>query len=412
MNPHFKLISQLARQIWAIDASELKVWSPLASNLLSGRVPEATSELKPMSWNNITSEGKSSNDLNKDHVSVFTVSGPMLRYGDICSYGTEDIASQISASASNEKNKGIVIKFDTGGGTVDSVIPLINAIKKVKAAGKLVHAFVDTAALSAGYRVACECDKVILSNNMAQVGSIGVLIRIPDFDKQDLEKNMLNIVEIYAPESSDKNLPYREALKGNVELIRNEMLSPYAQDFINSVKSARSEKLQLETPGLLSGKVFFASDAITNGLADEINTSLEDVVNQFFKSNNSNFNFNQMEDNNKKPSFAERIKEFFGFAPVDLQARLNAAAKMETENSALKAENDKLKADLDVASKQLLEKQTEIDTLRKADGAKTANLPANTDVNLTTKEFGPVAKETLTHQENLELIRNKYFTEK
>ena len=52
--------------------------------------------------------------------------------------------------------------------------------------------------------------------------------------------------------------------------MQSEILSPLAIQFQNHVKQSRQKKLKAETPGLLSGKMFFAEDALKAGLIDGI----------------------------------------------------------------------------------------------------------------------------------------------
>ena len=87
------------------------------------------------------------------------------------------------------------------------------------------------------------------------------------------------IITVYAKESSDKNLAYRKALEGDIELLQSEM-SPIVQQFQNAVKGGR-KNLQSDTPGVLSGAMFHATQAREIGLIDNILT-LDQVVENVF----------------------------------------------------------------------------------------------------------------------------------
>lgn len=431
---HFHLISNILRSVWAIDSNEINSWLPQISTLLKGEILiYEEDKLEPLSTQFINSSGKtyysSVSNLEEEAIAVFSIEGPMMKKGDWCSYGTEEIAAMMISAIENENVKGTILKFDTGGGTVDSVQPLVNAINKSKEAGKPVFAYVDHA-LSAGYKVACECDKIIATNKMATFGSIGVLVRFPNSDKYSKDVMGLEIIEIYAPESSDKNLPYRQAVDGKIELIQTEILSPYAKDFISSVKAARDGKLDNSVSGLLSGKVFFAEDSISNGLCDEIDTSFENVVNDIFTYQNTNQIFNTMSDDKKEPTFADWFKGLFGKAPVETQetenpleavkAEVNSlqtekttliseVEKLKKEKAELEASNNKLKTDLEAANKTITEKDQEIETLKQSDGATSAVANTSTDPQLTATDKTAVYDENADFYTNFENVKKSYL---
>jgi len=128
--------------------------------------------------------------------------------------------------------------------------------------------------MSAGYQVAAHCDKIVLEDKMSQVGSIGVFAKFQDFEAYQ-EKNGLKTITVYAPQSSDKNSAYENALKGDFKVLQNDVLKPIADNFINTVRKARPQVSE-ET---FTGKTYFSSDAIKLGLADSVDT-IENVIAQ------------------------------------------------------------------------------------------------------------------------------------
>ena len=77
--------------------------------------------------------------------------------------------------------------------------------------------------------------------------------------------------EIYADQSENKNEAFRLAFEGDYTKIRQESLNPMALRFQEEVKEKR-KCLKLDTPGILSGKMFYAREAVAVGLIDEIGT--------------------------------------------------------------------------------------------------------------------------------------------
>jgi len=200
---------------------------------------------------------------------IIPLKGTMLKYGTWCSYGTEEVAYAIRTSAVHEKINSIVLDTDSGGGSVDAVAPVVQAIEFARSLGVPVVASVDMAC-SAAYWAASATDRIIADNSIsATVGSIGVMMSFWDV-KGYYEKLGYKLHTVYAPESDHKNLAFENALKEDYDLLKSEELSPLAIGFQNAIKTNRAGKLDLETTGLLNGKTFYAQQALNVGLIDEI----------------------------------------------------------------------------------------------------------------------------------------------
>lgn len=209
------------------------------------------------------------NDAPKESTAIIPLKGSMLKYGTWCTYGTEEVAAIINSAALHQNINSIVLDIDSGGGSVDSVAPIIQAIQFAQSKGKPVVASVDMAC-SAAYWAASQCDSIIADNNISSlVGSIGVMMSFWDV-KGYYEEQGYKLHVIYAPESENKNEAFEKALLGEYDLIKAEELSPLAISFQNAIKENRSGKLVMKTPGLLNGKVYLAEKAKEVGLIDEI----------------------------------------------------------------------------------------------------------------------------------------------
>ena len=102
-------------------------------------------------------EGKANE---KKVVAIIPLHGTMIKYGTMCAYGADEIAEAIDEAAADKKVMGIVLDIDSGGGAVDAVAPLVDAIRRTKAMGKPVVACCDLCA-SAAYWTACECNEIM-----------------------------------------------------------------------------------------------------------------------------------------------------------------------------------------------------------------------------------------------------------
>jgi len=202
-------------------------------------------------------------EFEENSVAVIPVIGMMLKYGYWWKPGCDDLAEMIRMADKSSQIAGTVLLFNTPGGTTQSIIQLEDALRSRT---KKSVALIDGECCSGGIYAASFCDEIYAVNRMCEVGSIGTYARIIN-DKKALENWGYKIEQIYPPESKYKNLPEREAIDGNPDRIIKEQLTPFAIHFQNIIKENRS-KLDTTVEGILEGKVFYAYDAINNGLID------------------------------------------------------------------------------------------------------------------------------------------------
>ena len=227
----------------------------------------------PRMTTTMQAEGNQFAKAPKDSVAVIPLRGDMLKEGTMCSYGTEEIAAVIREAADAKNIIGVRLDIDSGGGAVDAIAPMLEAISYSQSKGKPVVACCDLCA-SAAYYVACHCDRIMADNGIsAEFGSIGVMMQFPDYAKYYEEKG-IKIHTIYSNLSSYKNAPFEAARKGEYASIKQEQLDPLARQFQEAVKQRR-QNLKTDVEGILSGRMFYAKDALNNGLIDQIGTASE-----------------------------------------------------------------------------------------------------------------------------------------
>jgi len=263
------LLSEILRGQWAIEPQTALSHSSLVASLINGTSADFEPRAK---FDFLFSAGGpvvKSDDFNNapaGSVAVIPLKGTMMKYGTMCSYGTQEIASYLNAAINSKKIAAVILDIDSGGGSVNAISPLSN-ILSLKT--KPVVALCDTSA-SAAYWIASGADHIMADNNLsAGFGSIGVVTSFVDMQPY-WEKQGVKFHTIYAKESKDKNLAFEKALNGDYEMMQDEILSPLAIAFQNQVKKARAGKLNEKEPGLLSGKMFLAEAAMKNGLIDSI----------------------------------------------------------------------------------------------------------------------------------------------
>ncbi|MDR2765650.1 MAG: S49 family peptidase [Tannerella sp.] len=201
--------------------------------------------------------------LEKNSVAVIPVNGMMTKYSYWWMPGCDELADMIRQADRSSNIAGTILLFDTPGGTTNAVIQLEDALRnRVKPCLALIDGLCD----SAGLYAASLCDEIYAVNRMCEAGSIGTYARIIDTGEAE-KKWGYRIEYIYPPESKFKNLPVREALEGKPERLIREMLTPYAIHFQNIIRENRP-RMDTSVEGILEGRVFYAYEAIENGLID------------------------------------------------------------------------------------------------------------------------------------------------
>jgi protease IV len=234
--------------------------------------PETMKRYELYGYNRDTGRYGPNANIPPGSVGVVPISGPITKYNGECGEpGSITRSNQLAEMERRENISAVVLLLDTPGGEARAANGLTTTIEKMK---KPVLSFVDGMAASLGMWITAASDEVYLSSKMDEVGSIGSYVMLADWAGY-FEKQGLNIHEIYAPQSEDKNKDYREALKGNYGLVKAD-LAVHVDAFIDYVKTGRP-KSAAHVKEWNSGKMFYAADAIKFGLADGVR-SFEQVI--------------------------------------------------------------------------------------------------------------------------------------
>lgn len=300
------LLFSIVKGKWAIlprtvESHNVVVEKMLNGDFLSEGGNKILSEEKPIVMDFLSTDQSSTgarkqfchlDDLPENSTLLCNIAGTMLKYGSWCSYGTQEIAEAMILAASHDKIGSVVVTIDSGGGAVDAIAPLIEAVRIIQAMNKPVIALVDLCA-SAAYYFACHCNEIIASNNISsEIGSIGVMMSFTDWSAVYAAEGAKQH-KIYSTLSDWKNRPFELALEGKYDEIKSEELDPLARNFQEAVRAKRGNKLVEETPGILAGRMFFAQQAKEVGLIDQVgNEALaierarllrqQSIVNQYY----------------------------------------------------------------------------------------------------------------------------------
>ncbi|WP_329805423.1 Clp protease/crotonase-like domain-containing protein [Flavobacterium facile] len=272
-----KFITDLYKGQWAMNVEAYKYFYPIFKDIVEGK--KVGADIKAKNFIELFDDENNPVRPNQDGLveipegstAIVNMLGPISTYGNWWFYGADEIVASLEKLNRNPNIKAILIFMDGPGGAVSAISPFLNfgnTRDKKKPLG-IVYEQMCSAHLYLAYGM--QPDFVWASNNItANAGSLGVMLSYLD-DQKWMEMNGLEKVAVYANESEDKNLPVRLALEGKFDLIKTEMLSPLAKRF-QADMIRLNPNLKKEVPGVLTGKVFYADDAIEVGFAQQVGT--------------------------------------------------------------------------------------------------------------------------------------------
>ena len=206
-----------------------------------------------------------------DGIAVIEIAGTLVHRGawigqssGMTSY--EGIAAQLQAAVADPGVRGIALDIDSFGGEVAGAFDLADRIRAARAQ-KPVHAFVAEHALSAGYVLASQADRIILPRT-GVVGSIGVVALHTDMSGA-LDQKGIAVTLIHAGAHKVDANPYQPL----PEAVHNQMqteLEVVRFLFAETVAAGRGDRLTHAAALATEAAVFRGADALAAGLADEL----------------------------------------------------------------------------------------------------------------------------------------------
>ena len=191
-------------------------------------------------------------------ICVTPVTGPILRSGDGCSYGSKNYRDFMMAAADVPGCVGHLIYIDTPGGSAYAKNDFKYAIDYVKSKGQPVIGLVDGLCASAGMALASMCDEIYFINPMDRIGSIGTMCAFYAVaDGVEDAVTHERFIEVYGSKSEFKNKEYRDAAVGNYEELQAEV-DELNEQFWNTIKTYRPQVLEEQ----MHGKIYNCGDVI------------------------------------------------------------------------------------------------------------------------------------------------------
>jgi protease-4 len=175
----------------------------------------------------------------------------------------EEIISQLDEAESNPDVKAILIRVNSPGGSAAASQEIYEELKKVE---KPVVVSVSETCASGAYYISAAADSII-ANRSSSVGSIGVIMQIPNFEGL-FEQLGIEYVTIKQGEFKDVGSPDRPITEEETSMLEAQLKEIYEQ-FISDVADSRGMEIS-EVRELATGWVYLGTEALDLGLIDEI----------------------------------------------------------------------------------------------------------------------------------------------
>ena len=314
--------------------------------------------------------GFSDTNIPEGSVAVIPIRSEILKYDQPCGpRGTQSILTDVKSADQNPNIKSILLVVDSPGGQVTGTDLLAEAIKN---SATPVVAYIEGMAASAAYWIISGASKIIASSDLDRIGSIGTMLMVEDL-KPALEAEGIKFHEVYASLSVDKNKDFNQVLDGNYEAYQKNVLDVINSKFLSSIKTNRPTV----EDSTLTGKIYFAPEAIALGLIDEIGSldhaiSLADSL-----TNEENIQSINHETKNSEPMKIKMtwkaIQSFFKMDPANLDAQELTDERVQQINDQLAtvtARNEELENLLTAETAAKETALSDLETLRSEDAGK------------------------------------------
>lgn len=360
---NFSLLRAIIRGAWMIEPNYAEASLPIVARILNGESPfiegrhkayeddrDLEKEKKPSfeaayfcsaSGTFKVSKYSSFNEAPEGSIAIHEISGPLIQE-DFCGIpGTESLGRFVQEADYSSKIIAHIFKSNSPGGQVDGTETFSNIIKSTS---KPSVAFITGMACSACYWSISGAKEIIASELTNTIGSIGVYSSLRDYSGY-YEKAGIKNIDVYAPQSTEKNKPYRDALKGDDAALK-ENLSETASIFIEAIHTNRAGKLNVKVADPFKGGTYGSTTAKEIGLIDSIgdfNYAIQRAkeLASAFTTSPSTTNYNA----NMKITLRSSMTALLGFFGFSIPA-------------------GKESAEFDVSEEKLTELNNQVDTLR------------------------------------------------
>ena len=175
--------------------------------------------------------------------------------------------------------KSIIFLIDSPGGTVDGTQELASFIYSVRGQ-KPTITYTDGSMASAAYWIGSAADRLYISGDTNQIGSIGVVAQHVDYSKADDQRG-IRVTEITAGKYkriASENMPLTQEGRAVIQEQLDDIYTAFVNDVARNRKTTPDDVLN----GMADGRIFLGKKAVSAGLVDGVSilTDLIDNLNQ------------------------------------------------------------------------------------------------------------------------------------
>jgi protease-4 len=185
-----------------------------------------------------------------------------------------DTEKTLREAQADPRVQGIVLHFNSPGGTVTGIPELASLIRTISET-KPVIAFTDAQCCSAAYWLASACDSIVVTPT-ADVGSIGVYSALVD-ESAAWAQEGYKLELMKAGKHKAMGIPGLPLAPEDRALIQAEVNSIYAM-FTADVVANRARNGATVAEDTMQGQTFMGGTAVAVGLADRVVGSLTDLL--------------------------------------------------------------------------------------------------------------------------------------
>ncbi|HUO95120.1 MAG TPA: signal peptide peptidase SppA [Steroidobacteraceae bacterium] len=180
--------------------------------------------------------------------------------------GGDSFAEIVRGARYDEDVKAVVLRIDSGGGSMMASEVIRQEVAALKAAGKPVVASFSSVAASGGYYIAMDADRIVATPTTI-TGSIGVFGLVPTFEKTIGKLGVAS--DGVATSKLAGSMHLERALAPEAKDVLQLGVEHAYRDFVARVAAAR-HKTPAQIEAVAEGRVYIAPRATELGLVDEL----------------------------------------------------------------------------------------------------------------------------------------------
>lgn len=195
-------------------------------------------------------------------------------FGDVRASQAEQLREEVTGvlrSAKKERGDEVVLRLNTGGGTVTGYGLAAAQLTRIKEAGLKLTICVEQVAASGGYMMACVADEIVASP-FAVLGSIGVISEQPNVYER-LQREGIEFQTVTAGKFKRTLTPTKKVTKEDLAKSKKDIEDVLVlfKDFVGENRPS------LDIENVATGETWFGKDALKRNLVDKLKTS-DDVL--------------------------------------------------------------------------------------------------------------------------------------